>query len=78
MSSPGADQPVKRRPGRPRKIEQQEVPTPREIPEATQSTRFPADDWIGRTAADAAGVVVAFSDGRQYRIADGVIVERVH
>lgn len=101
MSSPA--QPVKRRPGRPRKMPVPEVETPKPAtdlevgepelpaepdpaakplaepaPPAPESSKpkFPADERIGEEA-DPAWTSISFSDDRQYRIEDGVIVERV-
>lgn len=82
-----AEQPVKRRPGRPRKN-----PLPAEVP-ATPDTvaaevapakpakpapKDPSGERIGQEVDDDRYSSVVFPDGSQYRIENGVIVERVN
>lgn len=76
-----APPPVKRRPGRPRRhpLPLAEV-TPDVVaaelaPVAPQPAK-PADDRIG-DEVDPRAEAIGFDDGRTYRCADGVIVERL-
>lgn len=74
MSSPVKAQPEKRRPGRPRKTPEVE---PAVESGSEERVRFPSDERIGQSV-DPAWVRIGFMDGRQYRIENGVIVERTH
>lgn len=74
MSSPAEAQPDKRRPGRPRKqVETKVVDEPEEP--VVERVRFPSDERIGQSV-DPTWIRIGFMDGRQYRIENGVIVER--
>lgn len=70
MTSPEA-QPVKRAPGRPRKVESDEKPAEK------PAQQFPVDERIGLTVSDDRWEAIGFDDGRSYRVENGVIVERV-
>lgn len=79
MSSPEA-QPAKRRPGRPRKspdpeVVEDAVPELEETPVVQPSD--PDDGRIGQKVDDPNWTAVVFMDDTQYRVEDGVIVERV-
>lgn len=103
MPEAAGAQPVKRRPGRPRKSPPPESAAPTKAAEADETPEvestapdspeasappvhpeskapakpaFPADDRIGQEV-DPAWSSISFPDDRQYRIEDGVIVERV-
>lgn len=71
--------PVKRGPGRPRKIqvEAQVEVNPEVVAEETKPAvkADPSDEWIGQ-AVDEGVHGIMLPDGREYRCADGVIVER--
>lgn len=79
---PEETQPPKRGPGRPRKV-------PAATPSAADSAPQPADEWktnapvfpaderIGQHVDDPNWTAIVFQDDRQYRVEDGVIVERV-
>lgn len=69
MAEADESTPVKRGPGRPRKT--QEEPTKPEV--KTDSV----DPRIGTPVADERWHHVSFPDGSEYRVEDGVIVEKV-
>lgn len=80
-----AEQPVKRRPGRPRK---NPLPTTAPVTPDTLAAevvadklpkptpRDPGDERIGQEVDDDRYTSIVFPDGAQYRIEAGVIVER--
>lgn len=75
-----AETPVRRGPGRPRKVvpdapavDAKADEPPKESP--AEKAR-PSDDRIGEEV-DPAVEFLSFEDGREYRCADGVITERV-
>lgn len=84
------EQPVKRRPGRPRKnplpaevpaadaIDTPAEPAPKPTAKAKPAPSDPDDERIGQEADDPRYTSVVFPDGAQYRIEDGVIVERMN
>ena len=66
--------PVRRGPGRPRKI----VPDPAPKPELKPEPKAEPDDpRIGETVDDDRWHFISFADGCEYRVEYGVIVERV-
>lgn len=85
---PEETQPPKRGPGRPRKVQAAVVAPSAEVapPEADapppdewktpESAKFPPDERIGQHVGSGYSSI-SYSDDRQYRIEDGVIVERV-
>lgn len=77
MASPGEAQPVKRRPGRPRKAPESPPAEPVIELESTGERALPADERIGEHVDDPRWTAIVFPDDRQYRIENGVIVERV-
>ena len=81
-----ADQPMKRRPGRPRKspLPATDPVTPDSLAAevvagkvAKPTPKDPDDERIGQEADDPRYTSIVFPDGAQYRIEAGVIVERV-
>lgn len=66
--------PVRRGPGRPRKVQETETTNPDPKPEIKPD---PDDLHIGEKVADDRWHHIAFGDGSEYRVEDGVIVERV-
>jgi hypothetical protein len=88
---PEETQPPKRGPGRPRKVQAAVVapsvePVPTELAppadewktSAPTAPAFPPDERIGQTVDNPAWTSISYSvDDRQYRIENGVIVERV-
>ena len=71
---PDDETPVKRGPGRPRKVQPEPAPKPESKP-APKSD--PDDPRIGETVADDRWRHISFSDGSEYRVENGVIVERL-
>jgi hypothetical protein len=67
-------QPVRRRPGRPRK--EPVTAAPRENTVEAPPKRENDDERIGIEVQDPRWNAISFPDGRQYRVEDGVIVER--
>lgn len=65
--------PVKRGPGRPRKVVQ-EAPVAAKAPEVKSD---PDDPRIGEFVHEGAHWI-SYPDGSEYRCVDGVITERVH
>jgi hypothetical protein len=65
--------PVKRGPGRPRKVQPAATPEPK----APEIKSDPDDPRIGEFVHEGAHWI-SFPDGKEYRCADGVITERVH
>lgn len=79
MTEPVA--PPKRGPGRPRKAPaatpQAEVESPpADAWKTPEPAKFPPDERIGLDVGSGY-LAIAYSDDRQYRVEDGVIVERV-
>lgn len=80
MTEPVA--PPKRGPGRPRKVAaatpqaEVEAAPPADAWKTPESPKFPPDERIGQHF-DSGYSAVVFPDDRQYRIENGVIVERV-
>lgn len=84
--------PVKRRPGRPRKnplpaeapaadaidTPAEPAPQPAAATKAKPAPSDPSDERIGQEADDPRCTSVVFPDGTQYRVEDGVIVERMN
>lgn len=77
-------QPAKRRPGRPRKVvepaaepvaEHVEHAEPAVLP--APKAALPGDDRIGQRVDDPRWTGITFEDNREYRVENGVIVERV-
>lgn len=62
--------PTRRGPGRPRKTQEA-------APKKAEPPSDPDDPRIGETVADDRWHHVTFSDGSEYRVEDGVIVEKV-
>jgi hypothetical protein len=78
MPEDAESQPVKRGPGRPRKVAAPKVDVSPPADEwKTSAPVFPADERIGQHVDDPNWTAIVFQDDRQYRIEDGVIVERV-
>jgi hypothetical protein len=81
-TEPAGVQPPKRGPGRPRKNPLPPVVTPDAVaaetalPEPATPARTWQDDRIG-FEVDPRAEAIGFDDGRTYRCADGVIVERL-
>ena len=73
--------PVKRGPGRPRKIKvEAEVEVKPEVapePEKPEVKSDPADPRIGQFVSEGAHWI-SYPDGAEYRIVDGHVSERVH
>lgn len=70
MADEAESAPVKRGPGRPRKVVQEAVPEPK-----VEVKSDPDDPRIGRSV-DPAWSQISFADG-EYRIEGGVIVEKI-
>ena len=77
--------PARRGPGRPRKVAAEAetppgadpAPGPADTPATSGGPTFPADERIGQTVADSRWTAISYSDDdRQYRVENGVIVER--
>lgn len=66
--------PVKRGPGRPRKIQDTPPPAPAPKPEVKSD---PDDPRIGQSVEDDRWSHISFSDG-EYRVENGVIVEKIN
>lgn len=66
--------PVRRGPGRPRKVQETEPALKSEVTPPSD----PDDPRIGQKVADDRWHHIAFEDGIEYRVEDGVIVERVN
>lgn len=81
MPEDAESQPVKRGPGRPRKVAAVppvETQPPDDAWKTPEPAKFPPDERIGTQIADTACTSISYSDGdRQYRVENGVIVERV-
>lgn len=81
--STGDAQPAKRRPGRPRKVlvasEPETVPDAPPEPDAVEVSprRILGDDRVGTPVDDPRCTGITFPDDREYRVENGVIVERV-
>lgn len=77
MTAPEEAQPVKRRPGRPRKVTPEAAVV--DPPDAwrTSPGPFAGDDRIGDSVDNPAWTAITFDDNREYRVENGVIVERV-
>lgn len=69
-------QPVKRAPGRPRKVPVERPGVVEEVP-VEGSPLFEPDERVGQKVDDERWVSISFDDGRSYRVENGVIVERV-
>jgi hypothetical protein len=75
-------QPAKRGPGRPRKAPV-EAAQPEKVQELISQPEKPevkfdsSDEWIGQ-AVDEGVHGIMLPDGREYRCADGVVVERLN
>lgn len=72
--------PARRSPGRPRKVPDAAKPSvavAEPVVEETPRPSDPADERIGQVVDDPAWTSIVFMDDSQYRIVDGVIVERV-
>lgn len=63
--------PAKRGPGRPRKTEEKAEPNPE------AKSKFPADERVGQSVDNPAWTGITFPDDREYRVENGVIVERI-
>lgn len=78
MSSPQEAQPAKRRPGRPRKSSADEpISSSVDAPALETVPSDPTDDLIGQAVGDLRIHFVTFPDGREYRVQNGLIAERV-
>lgn len=82
MSEVAEPLPVKRGPGRPRKVaiapQAEPDPPPADAWKTPEPAKFPQDERIGQQVANPAWTEISFSDDdRQYRIENGLIVERV-
>lgn len=82
MSEVAEPLPVKRGPGRPRKVAAVPQAEPESSPadawKTPEPAKFPPDERIGQRVADPRWSSISYSDDqREYRIEDGVIVERV-
>lgn len=77
MSNPEVAKPVKRAPGRPRKIAVKAAEEVADVWKTPDPMEFPADERVGQRVADDRWTSISFDDGRSYRVEDGVIVERV-
>jgi hypothetical protein len=78
MTSTEEVQPVKRRPGRPRKVAAEVVvANPPDAWKNGDTLHFPADENVGERVTLPGCTGITFPDGREYRVENGVIVERV-
>ncbi len=72
--------PVKRGPGRPRKVATPKVvdAAPPDAWRTSDGPTIPPDPRIGQHVDDARWTSIGFDDGSQYRCESGIIVERVN
>lgn len=70
--------PVKRGPGRPRKVAAPQVEVSPPADEwKTEPVKFPSDERIGESVGDVRVTGISFPDGTEYRCVAGIITERL-